>query len=144
MILPLAIILFLALFIFYWQGSSKPIEVAANKFVAPASWKIDRNEIHPPSIICWNGYACPSVWRGWHVPSSVTFGQIIKFAKSTNINMRVNKSCTAVSNTVIEKSPCTFYGKDGHYSYTILVSIPSDHNTSHVYLGIESVHSHED
>lgn len=115
----LLVLLGIVLFIFYWHGSSKSIEAAANKFIAPSSWKLDKNEVHPPSIICWNGYRCPSVYRDWKIPANSSAADIQGFIKSPHVKMQLESSCNNVTYRNSTILICSYYGSDDTFSYIV-------------------------
>lgn len=112
------------LFVYSWHGDSRPIEAAANKFVAPKSWKLETNHIIPPSLLCTSGDPCPFVQRNWTAPPTTTFAEVKQFATSSGLHFSVesNPGCKEDDTATLQDHLCWMLAADSTYSYTIAPS----------------------
>lgn len=86
------------IFMFIYQGSTRPILDVANKFNPGVGWKLESERVEPPRIVCLNSVSCPSVHRVWVTENNIEKIDMVSYLKEAGWSQDVKGDCVVHNN----------------------------------------------
>lgn len=112
----------LVAFFYMYSGSSRDIEVVANKLQPEAAWSIVGEQIYPPKFVCSPGVSCPSVFRSWSTDKTIDLSQFkLLLSKAGWGSFVIDGDCSLQKGVYGASTVCETYGTDGKYNIHIYI-----------------------
>jgi hypothetical protein len=97
-------------------GSTRPIVATAQELSVPSSWRLVREHVTPPRVLCWGGDPCPSLYRTWSVGALVEHGELEDLIAATGWEVSMDPTypgCAVNPGIVGEQTVCRASGSTG-------------------------------
>lgn len=74
----LVVLIGATIFVFTYEGSTKPILAVADQFQPGESWELVSERVEPPRLACIGSVSCPSIHKVWRSGTVVTQDELAR------------------------------------------------------------------
>ena len=125
------------IFIFSYEGSTKPITGVADQFTPGESWELVSERSNGPAIFCL--YSCPSLDRKWRRPAAdLTKEEVMKYFNNAGwtVPERFRDNCDDVFLRQRGQTSCSFDGltRDSSLRFRLHIEFEGDNEWLSLYV----------
>lgn len=120
-LIVLGVLVAFILFLFLYEGSTKPILSVADKFQPDPSWELVGESVEPPRFVCLNSVRCPSVSRVWNTGELVGKDEFKQILASSGLNFPIDGDCKRKTGVYGSVTLCSASGMVSEMKVTVAV-----------------------
>lgn len=139
-----ALILGWLIFVYFWEGSTKPILAVADKFQPGSAWILEQETIRAPRIVCESiDVECPYVGKSWRseTVNQLTYEQLNFLLNTTGwqINLERQTNC-GMNTSVTFVLSCSASGNVGRFYVQFYYHAPRENQKAEMSLSVTKAH----